>query len=209
MTADRDIAAAVDSILDDPVVVPVVFLSLAFDSGTLYLHTDLGDITTLGQTWTGVGDLGSISGIEESIKYTPFTVSMRLSGLDSDVLDEALGENYFEREATVYLGFRDVITGDLKAAPDEMSLSYIDIMQIVDDSGAIAIELSAESEISDWDEAPLEYYTDTQLQEDYPGDLLLQYLPQMKEAKIIWGRSTTIGGAPPPPGAQPRTEFPR
>ena len=45
----------------------VSFAKLEFPSGTVYLHNSLGTYTWGGQDWLGVGDLGSISQVEEGL----------------------------------------------------------------------------------------------------------------------------------------------
>jgi len=197
----RAVPSQIDGVLDDAYVIPVRFVKIELDSGTVYLHTDLGTITALGQSWLGVGDLGAIGGIEEAEKTSPYSFAMTLSGIDSGLLTAALTEDYYERPCTVYLGFRNVITGALvtdEVSPAqsiyELAAGACDVMQIVDGDGETAIQLTVESELADWDEAPLEFYSNDQLQSENTGELLFEYMAELQNVKLIWGRGHRVSG---------------
>lgn len=197
---DRTIDAAVDAILDDPYVIPVGFVHLGLDSGDLYLHTDLGEITTTtpSATWQGTGDLGGIGVIEESLRPANYQVTLVLSGIDSTLLTAALTENYFERECAIYWGFRNITTGVMHADPDEVYRGEMDQMQILDDPNQSIIQLTVISEEATWDQVPGPYYTDAELQRNYSGDDALKYLPKIQNLALEIGRGHRFTPTPPP-----------
>ena len=85
----------------------VTFAKLEFPSGTVYLHNSLGSYTWGGHDWLGVGDLGSISQVEEGLDVSPYAITLTLSGLDATISGAALTEDYYLHGVTVYLGVLD------------------------------------------------------------------------------------------------------
>jgi hypothetical protein len=159
------------------------------------MHTDLGDISFGGHTYLGAGDLGTIEGVEEREDDSPAGLRLRLSGVDATLLDEALNQNYFDRPVTIYIGVRDVVTGAMVATPIELFSGKMDQMRIlVGDQGSV-IEISVESEMIEFSRSLNRYFSDTQLQKDYPGDLAFQYCATMVNAKITIGSKTLVSFA--------------
>lgn len=191
----RGLDTTLSNTLDDSLLVPVLFVELQFGSGTVYLHTDLGTITTLSQNWLGVGDLGSISAVEESSQIGANSISVSLSGLDSTILDQAVNQNYYERPARILVGVRDSATGALVSDPHELFYGKMDVMSVVSGQEG-AVNLVLESELADFDKASMEYYSDAQLQRDFSGDLGFKYLAQVQNVSIIWGnkKATDVYG---------------
>lgn len=181
-----------DGYLTDPAIVPVWFVDLAFDSGHVYLHTDLGTITTLGHDWLGVGTLGSIGEIEETDDGSPTATSLTLSGLDQNLLESALTEAYFDRFVTIYLGVRDTVTGALATTPMQIAVRRMDDMQVASGSQASTITLHTESEMISMKRSLVRYFSDSQLQSEHPGALGFRYLASMVNARITIGSKQTI-----------------
>ena len=61
----RGLPTAVETALAQPYVSIVTFAKLEFPSGTIYVHNSIGTYNWDSQDWLGVGDLGSISQVEE------------------------------------------------------------------------------------------------------------------------------------------------
>lgn len=176
---------SLDAAVDDAFIHPVFFVELMFDDGTLYLHTDLGQIGP----YTGTGDLGSMDAIEETEEIAPVSVKLRLSGIDDAVLNEALEENYFERPGRILMSARDIVTGELIAPPEEIFYGKMDSLRVLYGPDQTAVEVVLESEMADFDRAAMKYYSDSQLQRDYSGDLGLRYLAQVMDSRVMWGKN--------------------
>lgn len=191
----RSLHANIQNALDDAYVLPVMFTELVFDDGTLRLHTDLGDITWGGHTWLGVGDLGSIDAIEERDDLSPTGTLLRLSGLNTTVLTEALTQNYFDRPANIYFGLRDTVTASLVSDPYELFPGRMDQMKITIGDVQNIIEMAVENELIEFQDPRMQYYSDAELQRDYPGSLGFKWLAAMIDTKILWhGDSYVVFG---------------
>jgi len=172
----------------------VTFAKLEFPSGTVYLHNSLGSYTWGGHDWLGVGDLGSISQVEEGLDVSPYAITLTLSGLDATISGAALTEDYYLHGVTVYLGVLD--TDDvLIDTPTQIWGGFMDQMNMtVGADGGDAIQLVAESELSRFNKSLNLMYTNTAQQERSTGDLFFNFLHRIEGAKINWG-SRTPGGS--------------
>ena len=192
----RTLPTNISNALSDSFVIPVIFVQLEFDSGILYLHTDLGTIVTTdtspNKTWLGAGDLGNVGTVEERNDLSPTAIQLQLSGLDSTIADECLNQNYYERPATLYLSLRNTVTGVLLDDPVEIFKGFMDVMQIISGPETATIQLTLESEFVEFDRAPMLYYTNTQQQESHSGDLFLEYVNAVSQVEILWGKSKYV-----------------
>ena len=168
----------------------VTFAKLEFPSGTIYVHNSLGTYTWGGQDWLGVGDLGSISQVEEGIDVSPYAITLTLSGLDATISGAALTEDYFMHPVTVYMGVLDSDDA-LLADPTPIWSGFMDQMNLsVGSDGGDAIQLIAESELSRFDVSRNLMYTNAAQQERYSGDLFFSHIHKVQGAKFDWGKKT-------------------
>ena len=190
----RGFPTAVATALAQQNVAIVTFAKLEFPSGTVYLHNSLGSYTWGGHDWLGVGDLGSISQVEEGLDVSPYAITLTLSGLDATISGAALTEDYYLHGVTVYLGVLD--TDDvLIDTPTQIWGGFMDQMNMtVGADGGDAIQLVAESELSRFNKSLNLMYTNTAQQERSSGDLFFNFLHRIEGAKINWG-SRTPGGS--------------
>lgn len=191
----RTISSGVDSTLDDAFIIPVFFVHLNFDTDPLYLHTDLGSITTLSQTWLGAGGLGQISPIEETTSGTAPGLKLRLDITDESsgsVFEELTQQDFYQRPCVVYFATRDISSGALSGTPVELFRGKCDVPEMRDGSESY-VELLIENEWIDGEQAPEVLYSDAQLQSEYSGDLGLEFLADLVNRKIVWGSDRIIG----------------
>ena len=168
----------------------VTFSKLEFPSGTVYVHNSLGTYTWGGQDWLGVGDLGSISQVQEGIDVSPYAITLTLSGLDTTISGAALTEDYFMRPVTVYMGVLDADDA-LIADPTQIWAGFMDQMNVsLGADGGDAIQLIAESELSRFDMSRNLMYTNAAQQERYSGDLFFSHIHKVQGAKFEWGKKT-------------------
>ena len=158
--------------------------------GVTFQATGAGTGTgTATSNWLGVGDLGSISRVEEGTDVSPYAITLTLSGLDATMSGAALTEDYFMRPVTVYLGVLD--SDDvLIDTPTQIWEGLMDQMNLtVGADGGDAIQLIAESELSRFDKSKNLMYTNANQQQRYAGDLFFSHIHKVEGAKIKWGAS--------------------
>jgi len=202
----RGFPANVATALAQQHVAIVSFAKLEFPSGTVYVHNSLGTYTWGGQDWLGVGDLGSISQVEEGLDVSPYAITLTLSGLDATISGVALTEDYYLHPVTVYLGVLD--TDDvLISDPTQIWAGFMDQMNMsVGADGGDAIQLIAESELSRFNKSLNLMYTNVAQQEKSAGDLFFSHMHKIEGAKIDWGAKSTgsSGGVGTPRGPEDR-----
>ena len=170
--------------------IAVVFQATGAGTGT-------GTVTAVGAgdgsadiNWFGVGDLGSISQVEEGIDVSPYAITLTLSGLDATISGAALTEDYFMRPVTVYMGVLDADDA-LIADPTQIWAGFMDQMNVsLGADGGDAIQLIAESELSRFDVSRNLMYTNAAQQERYSGDLFFSHIHKVQGAKFNWGAKT-------------------
>lgn len=187
----RDLAANTAAQYAASHVNPIVFAKLEFDpstAGTLYLHNGLGTYTWGSQTWTGTGDLGQISSIEEGEQISPYNIRLTLSGLDASLAAEAVKQDYYQRPVTLYLGALNA-SDTLVADPDAIWTGFMDQMNVVvgGDNGD-TIELLAESELAMFSRSRNILYTNAKQQSDSSGDTFFTHLQEMEDITLDWGK---------------------
>jgi hypothetical protein len=201
----RGFSSDVNTALQAQNVNLVMFAKLEFPSGTLYVHNGLGTYNWDSQDWLGVGDLGSISKVEEGVDVSPYAITLTLSGLDSTISGAALTEDYYMRPVTVYLGVLD--SDDvLIDTPAQIWEGLMDQMNLtVGADGGDAIELIAESELSRFDKSKNLMYTNANQQQRFSGDLFFSHIHKVEGAKIKWGQSGLGSGPPDVDDFNPKT----
>lgn len=186
-------------------LVPIVFVEVGFDEGIERYHSGIGDIVWGGDTWSGVGDLGGISPIEEAEGISPYAARLTLSGLTSGTITRALGSDIYGRDLEIFVGF--LVDGALVADPDTMWKGQMDTIAISlgDDN---TVGLTGESELKIFREVNGKLFNDESQQRDFAGDLGFEYLDQMADAQIIWrgSRVTFTTRITPREPREPRTE---
>lgn len=187
-----DIANAVSS----DVVRPVVFVQCAFDSGALNLWSGLGDLTADSVDYVGAGTLLSIGSIKESAELQANGVSVTLSGVTEPLLSKARDENYQGRSLKILLGVMDS-TNTLIDNPFVIFSGFMDTMTIQDGAETATIRVTVENRLVEFERSRQRRYTAEDQKIDYPTDKGLEFVAEIAEKEIVWGRSQATPQTPP------------
>jgi len=198
MTSKRTISATNETGTLQKVVKPVFYARLDFSSGVQRFHTEIGPRTvthpTFGaEAYIGIGDFGGISSeVKESTTGTPHAVILSLTGLKASLINLALTDDYFRRNAEIMVSLED---GDGVLLDDPVILfsGYMDKVDVALGEGLASLSMVLESRgtnlltSSDW------RYTDEDKQEEVSGDLAGQYIWQMIDLQLMWGGQRVYG----------------
>lgn len=175
----------------------ITMVKLEFDAGDITLHNGLGNVSYDGDTYLGVGDFGSISNIKESGDFSDDSITLHLSGVDSDLINNALTANYYLRPVTVFIAPISKTTGALLGTPYEISkgeMSSIGVAFGTRDT----IELIYETESAKFQEANDRRNSNADQQNEHSGDQFFEFVERVNAARIRWGsralRSTNFSG---------------
>lgn len=183
----RSLTSAVNTIFESSSVTPFLAINLAFDGGNFLAWTGYGNITFDSTTFVGAGDFLSVSPIKESSEVQANGIDITLSGVPSSLISSALNETYQGRTCKLYLGVLDS-SNAVVADPYVLFSGRMDLMNI-DDSGEKAnISVTAESRLIDLDRTRERRYTSEDQKIDFPNDQGLEFITDLQDKEIIWGR---------------------
>lgn len=182
----RDMSTTVDDSLQASNVPCMVLVELDFAEGTVRLTNAGYDFQWGGHTWTGAGDLGTISAIEEGLDLQMYGCNLTLSGISSEYVAECLGVGYQGRSATIWLAPLD---NDYRILSDPVIIfkGQMDTMPIKLGAQA-AIQVTIESRLVAWERPGNRRYNNEDQQSEHPADKGFEFVPQMVEKEILWGR---------------------
>jgi hypothetical protein len=204
----RDLSTAtIDSISDD-VVYPFFAVELQFDDNPIRMWTGQGTLVLPDATqWVGLGQLLDISSIEETSEMAVKGATISLSGIPSNLLSLALSEPYQGRVAKIYFGTLssgnillesgsyillqdgsriEVETGE--RGFNELFSGYMDQMNIEESGDTSTIQLAVENKLIDLERARVARYTSGYQKSIYPLDLGMDFIEDLQDKKIPWGR---------------------
>jgi hypothetical protein len=165
----------------------LVMVELDFVEGTVRLTNAGYAFNWNGHTWTGAGNLGSISAIEEGIDLQMYGITLTLSGIDSQYIAECLGIGYSGRNGTIWLAPLDE-NYQILSDPIIVFKGKMDTMPIKLGAEA-AIQVTIESDLVNWERGKSRIYGNADQQSEYPSDIGFEYVAQMVDKEIFWGRA--------------------
>jgi hypothetical protein len=190
----RSVTTAFNNAIVSQVVRPLLACELEFSTGTLRFWNGYGDLTmTAGgssNTFTGLGDLIGVSAISESDQVEAIGATLSLTGIKSSIISAALSANYTNRNASIFLGLFDT---NKSVISDVYTLfkGKMDIMKIDEGPESATIVLSLENRLIALDRAKERRYTHEDQQLSFSGDKGFEFVPDLQDKEIIWGKKTS------------------
>ena len=190
----RSITTAFNNAITSQVVRPLLAVELEFSTGTLRFWNGYGDLTmTAGgssNTFTGLGDLMGVSAVSESDQVEAIGASLSLTGIKSSLISSALSANYTNRNASIFLGLFDT---NKSVIADVYTLfkGKMDIMKIDEGAESATIVLNLENRLIALDRQKERRYTHEDQQLSFSGDLGFEFVPDLQDKEIIWGKKTS------------------
>ncbi len=182
----RDIASLTLAAGKAGVVRPVLLTRLDFASGVVRATSAPFDVQHEGETYLGVGHLGALSAVPEGAELQGYAVQMTLSGIPAGFISLALADQYQGRDARLWLALLDE-QYRLTGSPVLIFRGRMDTLDI--ELGETAtLTLTVQSRLSDWERPRLRRYTHEDQQSKFPADKGFEFVAQMAEKTIYWGR---------------------
>ena len=204
----RDLSAITIESLEEGVVYPFFATELRFSSNIVRMWTGQGTLVLEdGTEWIGLGQLLDISSIEETSEMAVKGASISLSGIPSELLSLALSEPYQGRVAKIYFGtFQQgsilqetanyiLLEGggrinleSMSKGFNELFSGYMDQMNIEEGGDTSTIQMNVENKLIDLERARVARYTSGYQKSVYPNDLGMDFIEDLQDKKIPWGR---------------------
>lgn len=169
----------------------LVFLD--FDAEPMRLWTGYGQIVSGGFTWTGVGGLGSISGLEQAVNGEAPETTLILSGVDSDIV--RLTRDEFTAKARnklvrVYVQFHNEIDDTPLTLYDDPYPIWSGRMKTarfeLQSEGVRRINVAVESLFALRSRPNSSMYTSSDQQQRFAGDKGFDYVPTLLNKVVTW-----------------------
>ena len=169
-------------------VTPFILFKGEFESGWVRLWTGYGDLTWDSQTWSGVGDLMSLSPIAETGDVQALGITVGLSGIPQSFVSIVYTEARQGKDGIVYIGAFNS-SGAIVSNPFLAFSGRLDVPTDFDDGETAKITITYENRLVDLERPRERRYTPEDQAIDYPTDKGFDQVASLQDAQITWGRS--------------------
>ena len=116
-------------------------------------------------------------------------VTLTLSGIKSSLISTALSAQYTNRNGAIYLGLFD---SSRNIVSDVYTLfkGKMDVLNISEGPATTVIQLKIESRLIVFEKASNRMYTLEDQKVDFPTDIGFEFIPDLQDKEIIWGKAT-------------------
>ena len=187
----RSLTSAMQSAVTADLVRPIILVQCAFDSGNLNLWNGVGNLTVSSVDYVGAGTLLAIGEITETSELQANGITVTLSRITDPLLAKARDEDYQGRELKVLLGAMDASNGVI-STPVNVFSGFMDTMVINDSSETATIQIAVENRLIGFERTRVRRYTAEDQLIDFPNDKGLEFVADMAEKEIVWGRSGVV-----------------
>jgi hypothetical protein len=164
----------------------IEFAGGTVQAGPLYLWTGLGNLTIGGITYVGTGNMLQISEVKETADIAAAGATLTLSGIPTEILALALQEPYQGRLCYIKFGMLENL-GNPTSLTD-LFVGYMDQMNISEQADTCTIALAVESKLIDLERPRVQRYTSASQKARYAGDLAFDFIPDLQDKPLSWGR---------------------
>ena len=193
----RSLTSGMVSAVTADLVRPILLVQCAFDSGNLNLWNGIGDLTVDSVDYVGAGTLLRVGEIAETSELAANGLSVVLSGVTEPLISKARDEDYQGRELKVLMGAMDA-TNSVIADPVVIFSGFMDTMVINDGAETATIQVSVENRLIEFERNRVRRYTAEDQKIDYPNDKGLEFVAEIAEKEIAWGRRQILEGGEEP-----------
>lgn len=179
-------------------VTVLTFVALDFASGMVRAHDGVGEFSFGGNTYYGIGRIGSVSSIIEDLDTIARPIELTISGLDPALVAIARDEVYQGRSVTIYDGRVDSQTYQLLDTPEEVWSGFMNKMPLDIGRKAGRIILKCEHEFRFGASTLL--YTNESARVRNSAEAGFEFSKDIQGFKSSWGEKATTFASPIPTG---------
>lgn len=167
---------------------PIMMVALYLDSETVRATNAYRSIIYDGNTYTALGHLLDVAGIEETADLSITAATVRLSGVDQTMIATVLTNGYIDRRLVISKAFLAAANDSLIVNPVPIYDGRCDAPIIEEDptAGTCTVSLSVSSHWIDFERRPGRHTSHDEQQIWFPGDTGLSRISQLNKP-IKWG----------------------
>lgn len=167
------------------VIVPAIMADLTFVTGTQYVWSGVGSLTYAGNTYTGVGTLGSIGTISEGVDVKANGTTVTLSGIDATLYGDCMNDIQLGASAKLRLAL--LSQGAIIGTPQLIFSGLIDQPTVSEGGDTISITLALETRMTNLQRPRMIRYSSADQRLRCPTDNSMQFIEQLNDEALIWG----------------------
>ena len=164
----RALTAAMIAALNEGTVKPILIVKIGTSGADVNVWTGIGDLTFQSEIYSGVGNFGGVSPVNETSDLRAAGLNFSLSGISSSMISTALANIRYGRPAILWFGLFDITSGALVADPYKLFTGFTDVPSIDEGPDVSVITISAENRLIALDRARARRYTPEDQNIDYP-----------------------------------------
>lgn len=150
----------------------------------LRFTTKLDNVEFNGQTFFGLGSLGSVSMPKQDGELSPASYEVLLSGISDEILEAATQLNYLNHKATAYIQYMDADFNDV-GTPRILWQGLTDGAEINYGKDS-SVLINVRDRLVDWDRVRTVYYNNGDQQAVYPNDKGFEFVEQVATKNAKW-----------------------
>ena len=189
----KDVTTAFEAEAEKQDVVLFAAIEAVFPSGPVNIWTGSGRLDWDSKSWDGLGTLINLEPVVETTDSRGNRVGASLSGLDEDFFNPVMVEDYQGGNASMWLGFIDQ-SGGIISDPYLLFRGAMDNDRIVDSGKTSVLTIWANSRLDDILRSRIYRYTDVDQQSIHPGDRGLEFVSQLQDLQVNWGKPSNASG---------------
>jgi hypothetical protein len=168
-------------------------LKAEFDTDDILLWSGTDDLVIASETYTGAGNLLSISNTEDNLELKSNGLVITLSGMDTTIVNYALTENYQNRPLTLFMGY---VMGGTNEVAGTLTLFKGRMTNLVigDTPEGSTVTISAENRLVDLDRPSNFRYTKESQNFLHNGDTGFNRVASLQDKQITWGKTSSNAG---------------
>ena len=146
------------------------------------------------EPFLGIGRLGAISAASENTELASEGITVQLSGIPPEHISLALGQHYQGRPARIWAAFlRQVAVPRAAGGEWQVVKSPLIFLGKIDNMAVqlgktATMTINVRSRLADWERPRSMYFTSETHDRRHPGDKFFEFVPQMEEKELVWGR---------------------
>jgi hypothetical protein len=182
----RNLGEALTTAAAAGLIHPAILAAITFRSGVSYVWSGTGSLVYAGNTYLGVGSLGSIGVISEGVDVEAKGTTIALSGIDLALLGDCLDDIEAGAPATLSMALLDenrVMLG----VPYPLYAGTVDKVTINIGAETISISLALENRLTNLQRATNRRYTAADQALAYPTDMAFNWVEILNDIALRWG----------------------